>query len=406
MLTLQGTKMIAIDKNNPTAAWIEDMRRRFPCEREIDRILTRKLRLRSGPPFAPVSLETLVAGVNALLGRHLRESFRVFEPQWMTGGASKLQMSFQLEWNAPGIGRTVTPLVLRMEPSASIVESSRRREFQLIQALTGHQPVPPAYWSDAEAEFLPHPAIIYGFVEGVTKPSDGAAGVSGVGTCFPPEARAALSRQFVEAMVSMHCFNWREASLDAFDIPPLGTAAAEWQLNWWQRVWEEDAHEDVPLLQLAIAWMRQNIPVLDHVSVVHGDYRTGNFLYDEASNRITAVLDWETAHLGDRHEDLVYMTNSPYKQLMEDGKTYMLGGLMTAEELYAAYEKASGLPVIPASLKFYKVLNALKVVAVVLATGYRASRCGNTHQDLVLTWVMGFAPVVLDDLRQTLEEGL
>jgi aminoglycoside phosphotransferase (APT) family kinase protein len=395
--------MFGIDKNHPTEAWINHLRRTFPCDREIDRILTRKLLRRAGPAYAPVNLETLVRGVEALLRKHLQDDFRVFDPGWMTGGASKLQMAFSLDWNSPGVGRTVTRLVLRMEPAASIVETSRLREFQLIRALRGCIPVPQAYWVDAEGEFLPHPAIICGFVEGVTQPSDGAAGVSGVGTTFPPSARAALARQFVECMGAMHRFNWQEVALDAFDAPALGAEAAERQINWWQRVWEEDVHEDIPLVRLAIAWMRQNLPVLDHVSLVHGDYRTGNFLYDEASNRITAVLDWETAHLGDRHEDLVYMTNAPYKQLMDDGKTYMLGGLMTEASLYEAYEKVTGLPVIPASLKFYKILNALKVLSVVHASGYRSSRCAKTHQDVVLAWVMGFAPVVLDDLRCTLE---
>lgn len=36
--------------------------------------------------------------------------------------------------------------------------------------------------------------------------------------------------------------------------------------------------------------------------LVHGDYRTGNFL--EQGGRITAILDWELVHLGDPHEDL------------------------------------------------------------------------------------------------------
>ncbi len=398
--------MQSVDKNHPSASWIEDMRRQFPCETEIDRVLTRKLLRRAGPAYAPVSLETLVAGVEALLRKRLPDDFRISHAKWMTGGASKIQMSFRLEWNAPGIGRTETPLILRMEPYASIAETSRRREYQLIKALSGHIPVPPVYWSDAEAEFLPYPAIIFEFVAGVTKPSDGASGVSGIGTTFPPEVRATLSRQFVDIMAAMHNFNWRDAELDTFDKPPLGTAVAELQLNWWQRVWEEDSHEDVPLLRLALAWMRQNLPVLDHVSVVHGDYRTGNFLYDEESSRITAVLDWETGHLGDRHEDLAYMTIAPYRQLASDGKTNILGGLMTEEDLYEAYEKASGLSVNPASIKFYKVLNALKLASVVLATGYRSSHCAKTHQDVVLAWVMGFAPVMLDDMRNTLEEIL
>ena len=54
--------MAVIDKNRPTHEWIEGLRKRFPCEKEIDRILTRKMQRRAGPPYSPVSLETLIEG--------------------------------------------------------------------------------------------------------------------------------------------------------------------------------------------------------------------------------------------------------------------------------------------------------------------------------------------------------
>ena len=49
-------------------------------------------------------------------------------------------------------------MVLRMEPAASGIESSRMREYQAQRALIGHIPVPLAYWVDVEGEFLPYPA--------------------------------------------------------------------------------------------------------------------------------------------------------------------------------------------------------------------------------------------------------
>jgi hypothetical protein len=92
-------KMSAVDKNCPTAGWIAALRRRFPCEREIDRILTRKLERRAGPPYAPVSLETLFAGTQALLRSKLAGDFTITEARWLAGGASKLQMAFTLDWD-------------------------------------------------------------------------------------------------------------------------------------------------------------------------------------------------------------------------------------------------------------------------------------------------------------------
>ena len=398
--------MSAVDKNRPSAEWIAHIRRTLPCEKEIDRILTRKLLRRAGPQYTTVSLDQLVSGVNALLRKNLAGEFRVFDAQWMTGGASKLQMSFKLDWQSPDAGRTVTSLVLRMEPAASVVETSRLREFQIIKALSGSVPLPLAYWVDCDGEFLPYPAIICSFVDGVTKPTGGDASVTGTGAMFSPTTAAALGGEFIRHMAALHRFKWQAAALDSFDTPDPVSISVDWQINWWERVWEEDVHEDVPLMRLALSWLRQNRPPVDKLSIVHGDLRTGNFLYDESSNRITAILDWETAHIGDRHEDIVYMANAPYRQFAADGKTSLLGGLLPEAAFYEAYEKASGLTVIQETVNFYKVLNSLKVAAVTLAASYRAARDGKTHQDVLVAWVIGIAYVVMDDLRLTLEEVL
>ena len=127
--------MTRIDKNHPTQEWITKLRKRYPCEAEIDRVLTRKMQRRAGPQYSPVSLETLVKGTETLIRSEIKDSFEIADAKWLSGGASKLQMSFTLKWNQPGVGRTTTPMVLRMEPSESIVETSRLREFQVIDLI-------------------------------------------------------------------------------------------------------------------------------------------------------------------------------------------------------------------------------------------------------------------------------
>jgi len=398
--------MPAIDKNRPSEQWINDLRKRFPCESEVDRVLTRKLRRRSGPPYSPVSLETLTAGTTALLKSELKDDFEIIETAWLSGGASKLQMAFKLKWNQPGVGRTTTPMVLRMEPSESITETSRMCEFEAIRALKGHIPVPPTYWADAAGKFLPYPAIIYGFAEGVTKPAASTSNVTGVGTHLPKSIRAALGPQFVGHLAALHSFDWRKGGLASFDVPTLGTQAIEWQLNHWERVWEEDANEDVPLMRLAMSWMRANMPPVDHISMIHGDFRTGNFLFTEHDTQISAWLDWEFAHLGDRHEDLSWTTQSVFGHMAEDGKTFLVAGLMPIDEFCAAYEKASGLPIKPATLKYYEIFNTYKAIAICLGTGYRTARNGKTHQDVLVAWLCGISYLLLDNLRTQLEEVL
>ena len=399
--------MAPMDKNRPTHDWIEHLRRKYPCETEIDRILTRKLQRRAGPSYTPVSLETLVQGTEALIRSELQDSFEISDARWLSGGASKLQMAFTLKWNQPGVGRTSTPMVVRMEPSESIVETSRLREFQIIKAMEGVVPVPPTYWADPYGKFFPYPAIIYGFAIGVAKPTGASSGVTGVGTHIPEHLRKVLGSQFIEHYARIHNFDWSASPvLTAFDKPRSGTQAVELLLNWFERLWEEDVNEDIPLMRLAMSWMRANMPPVDKVSVVHGDYRTGNFLFTEHDNKITTWLDWELAHLGDRHEDIAWTTALTFGCMAEDGKTFLVGGFMPKEEFYAAYEKAAGVTLDQKKLQFYAIFNTYKSANTCIAGASRAARNGKTHQDILVAWLSGVAYMVMNELRTQLEEVL
>lgn len=63
-----------------------------------------------------------------------------------------------------------------------------------------------------------------------------------------------------------------------------------------------------PRLAAVLAWLRTNIPGRTTASIVHGDVGLHNCLAD--GGRLTAVLDWERAHLGDPVEDLAYLRPS------------------------------------------------------------------------------------------------
>lgn len=397
--------MSVVDKNRPSPEWIADLRKRFPVEREIDRILTRKLELRAGASFAPQQVETLLACVTRLITDRIGEDFKIASAKWLSGGASKLQMSFVLDWNRPGVGREQTPMVLRMEPAASIVETSRLREFQLIKAFEGTVPVPPVFWCDADADFLPYPGLIYGFAKGVAKPSQSNDKVSGLGIFIPADLRAKLAPQFVEHLAKIHTFDYSKADLSAFDEPKPGFECAEWGVNWWERVWEEDCDEDSPLMRLCAGWLRRNKPSLDRAVIVHADYRSGNFLFDESSGRINAWLDWELGRIGDRHQDLAWTTSQAFGHYDSDGKTFLVCGMQPESDFFEAYEKASGLSVDLKSVHWHKVYNDFMMVTLVLATGYRVARGGKTHQDVLVTWLMGIGALLQEEMRSLIEKG-
>jgi aminoglycoside phosphotransferase (APT) family kinase protein len=135
----------------------------------------------------------------------------------------------------------------------------------------------------------------------------------------------------------------------------------------------QQALEPQPVLELAVAWLRAHQPVAQRITIVHADYRTGNFLVD--GDRITGVLDWEMVHLGDPLEDVAWVCLRSWRWA-GDGR---VGGLLPRDEFYRRYEEASGLTVDEASVRFWEVLGNLKL-AVIFLTGAR-SFCEGRSKD-------------------------
>ncbi|MCK9504456.1 MAG: phosphotransferase family protein [Porticoccaceae bacterium] len=406
-------KPVVDPRQCPDEAFIENLRQRFPTEAEVDAVLTRKMlnRAKRQESYVPVQLDQLVECTTRLIATKIDSEFRLEKPRWLSGGASMLQMAFELHWHGSDGSQkelVVTPMVLRMCPMEPVVETSFLREAEVVKALDKLSivPVPPCYWIDEEGEFLPYPAIIYGFVTGVAKPTAiPSKQVTGIGLNYGPELRKKLAPQVIEQIAKIHTVDVAAMNLKGFDPVEVGSnESVIKEINWWQRVWEEDRGEEEPLMQITASWLKRNAPPVDHVSIVHNDMRSGNFLFDETSEKITAWLDWELVSLGDRHQDLTWLTAYQFGHFAEDGKTFLASGLMPTDELLAAYEKASGLPVDPERMKYYNIFGLWRGALIVMATGYRVSKGGKSHQDVVVSWLSAVGYLILDSLRAALKE--
>jgi aminoglycoside phosphotransferase (APT) family kinase protein len=394
-------------RDAPSVEFIQNLRARHPTEPEIDRMLTRKMERRDGPSYSLVKLDTLKTSVAALLAQKIDGPFEISDERWLSGGASKIQMRFTLKWNDPAEGPTTKDLVVRMEPSESLNASSRLREFELLRELAGVVPVPKVHWVDDQGTFFPEPALIYAFSTGVAKPTHGpAGGVTGIGTYYPPELRKVLAPQFMRHLANIHAFAYDKQRLSSFSHPEEGsTQSALWQVNRTLRIWEEDRGEEFPLMDVAVNWLNRNLPSLDHAGIIHGDYRAGNFLLDESNGKITAVLDWERAYIGDRHRDLAWSTSRVVGRMAEDGKTYLVCGLLPLNEFFERYEEYSGLTVDRKTLHFYEILNRYQQVQTVLGTAHRVVRLAKSHQNIVISRLQSAAYLLAEELRTALEEG-
>jgi aminoglycoside phosphotransferase (APT) family kinase protein len=128
----------------------------------------------------------------------------------------------------------------------------------------------------------------------------------------------------------------------------------------WEKVIDEDEREPQPIVRAALRWLRRNPPPpAQKISVVHGDYRTGNFLFDEGGT-IRAILDWEMSHLGDPLEDLGWAIDP----LWSGGNAEQPGGMIARTEAIRIWEQASGLKAEPEALYWWEIFASVKGAAI------------------------------------------
>ena len=147
-------------------------------------------------------------------------------------------------------------------------------------------------------------------------------------------ARAALTGDCAEALARLHAIPLAAAA----DIELPAASAAETCAAMFDLY--RSFGVDSPVFDLAFAWLRERMPATAPAHIVHGDFRSGNLLI--GPNGLTAVLDWELAHLGDRHEDLAWICVNAWRF---GGWRKPVGGFGEREPFYAAYETAGGAPV-------------------------------------------------------------
>jgi aminoglycoside phosphotransferase (APT) family kinase protein len=117
------------------------------------------------------------------------------------------------------------------------------------------------------------------------------------------------------------------------------------------------------MLELALRWLDQHPPPETRKTVVHGDFRNGNLVI--SPDGVQAALDWELVHLGEPMEDLGWLCTRAWRF----GGPGPVGGFGEYDDLFAAYEKSSGVAVDPAVVKWWELLGTVKwgVICIVQA---------------------------------------
>jgi aminoglycoside phosphotransferase (APT) family kinase protein len=165
-----------------------------------------------------------------------------------------------------------------------------------------------------------------------------------------PIEKAAIARDCMAALAALHALDAAGRDLPGAASASIATAV-ETELDVWRAMYAETGRRD-PLIDLALDWLTQNLPKpAGRPVLVHGDAGPGNFLFDKG--RLTALLDWELAHLGDPMEDLAWFSMRAVMEPVPDFPARLQD-----------YERAAGVPVDLSRIRYHRAFVSTRVVII------------------------------------------
>jgi aminoglycoside phosphotransferase (APT) family kinase protein len=262
-----------------------------------------------------------------------------------------------------------------------LIETERAVEFGAYRAFYGTAvPVPEPLWLEEDTQWLDYPFFIMQELSGFES--------SPQAIVAPPYAEHAqkFAEQKWSILGEISRADPTALGLDTVMRPVTPEDCGWRELDFWERNLDADELCPQPIIRAAIRWLRRNPPPpAQKVCVVHGDFRTGNFLYD-AEGHIRALLDWEMAHLGDPLEDLAWSLNPIWRWARDE----RAGGLVPREEAIRIWEESSGLRADPLALGWWDVFSTVKGQAIWVSGAKEF--CTGKNQDVILAlsaWLMG-----------------
>ena len=261
-------------------------------------------------------------------------------------------------------------LVLRRPPFGSKVKSAHDmgREFTVLTKLSAvydRAPRPFAY--EPTGEVLGAPFYLMERRRGVILRKE-----------VPAELATDLARvrrvceHLVDALVDLHAVDYNAAGLGDFGKP---VGYIERQVTGWSKRYVDAQTDDLPAVTEVAAWLARHLPAEGPPALIHNDFKFDNVIFDPGLERITGVLDWEMATVGDPLMDLG-TSLSYWAEASDPEAFYQLPfgptarpGMMTRLEFAGRYLERSGRQA--DNLVFYYAFGLFKTAVVLQQIHYR-----------------------------------
>ena len=298
---------------------------------------------------------------------------RLGDPAWLQSslspiGAGRSNLTYRVDSPAGAV-------VLRRPPVGTVAATAHDmgREQRVISALAGTPvPVPRVLATSAGGPPVDAPCFVMELVDGVVP-----LGELPPGWATTEDERRRASEALVDVLVALHAVDHNAVGLGDFGRPEGFMAR---QVRRWNTQWEQARSAGIPVTEETVAELTRladalaaALPTTQRHTIVHGDYRIDNCLFDAADpGRIRAVLDWELSTLGDPLADLglllVYWRDADdhpiWRASQHIPSPTQLPGFLDRADVARAYAAGSGLDLEP--LPWYVAFGAFKL-AVVLA---------------------------------------
>ena len=166
-----------------------------------------------------------------------------------------------------------------------------------------------------------------------------------------------------------------DARLNCLGAPPESSALS--QIVQW-RDWLNALSPGSGVLPTSLDWLACHVPRQRQTSLVHRDFRNGNFLVDHG--RLTAILDWEFAGWGDRHEDIGWFCAACWRAGSDELEA---GGFASRGVFYRAYETVGGGPVDEDMVAYWEVMAHVRWAIIARQQGMRAEQGDAPQHELL-----------------------
>ena len=256
------------------------------------------------------------------------------------------------------ISESGNELILRKKPPGKLLPSAHavEREYKIQKALmNSYVPCPKMFALCEDSRIIGTPFYIMEFIKGKV--------IESILEVEEKKYRKRIFLQMVKMLGELHNINYKGVGLNDFGRPGN---YAERQISRWEKQWHLSKQRELPEIDLIIKWLNKNIPNKFDSSIVHGDYRLGNLIYDLSEVSIKAVLDWELSTIGDPLADFGYML---YPYYLPVGERHGLKGcnlveenLPTVNEIIETYCKVRKIKFFDPI--FYVVLSMFRSVAI------------------------------------------